>query len=161
MFSLRGSSVVEGMMHLIDNELLVLSKKIPFMFYGGSISSSSPVFSSFPIITDDRPVIEFQSPQNARKVNRGIANYLTGESYVKLLREIQEISPLDSDEYLSKLSKNEKDYVSAGSDYLDFALHSRLFESSGKESEDDLARDYFQQFITKMDISPATFSIGQ
>jgi hypothetical protein len=68
--------------------------------------------------TDDRPAIEFSSPQSYQSRVAGIERALIGEQLLRLLEDILKEAPLDQDPYLAEFEPEARAYVSAGADLI-------------------------------------------
>jgi spermidine synthase len=88
------------------------------MLYGGNLRQAAGLFQAFPVNTDDRPAIEFSSPQSYQSRVAGIERALIGEQLLRLLEDILKEAPLDQDPYLAEFEPEARAYVSAGADLI-------------------------------------------
>jgi spermidine synthase len=88
------------------------------MLYGGNLRQAAGLFQAFPVNTDDRPAIEFSSPQSYQSRVAGIERALIGEELLRLLEDILKEAPLDQDPYLAEFEPEARAYVSAGADLI-------------------------------------------
>jgi len=70
------------------------------MLYGGNLQKAAGLFSAFPVNTDDRPAIQFSSPQSYQSRMAGTQKALVEEQLVQLLEDVLKEAPLDKDPYL-------------------------------------------------------------
>ena len=117
------------------------SKIIPFTLYAGNLSEYKDAFKDYPINTDDKPIVEYLSPQSliASRNNDIWLSYKNLELFFdSLARKI----PLDNDPYLALLSPAQKNYVRAGLSYYRFAVND--FDENAEE-----ANKWFSDYLKK------------
>jgi len=98
------------------SEPLILANAL--MLYGGNLRQARGLFSAFPVNTDDRPAIEFSSPQSYQSRTAGVEKALVEEHLLHLLEDVLKEAPLDKDPYLVEFKPEARAYVSAGADLV-------------------------------------------
>ena len=98
------------------SEPLILANAL--MLYGGNLRQASRLFSAFPVNTDDRPAIEFSSPQSYQSRLAGTEKALIEEHLLHLLEDVLKEAPLDKDPYLVEFKPEARAYVLAGADLV-------------------------------------------
>ena len=117
----------------------------PLLFYCGNLGASAAIFSSFPLNTDDRPVIEFSAPVTQRGGARGDVRWLDGAEFVRFQEKLHEVQPLESDPYLEKLSDKEFRLIAAGA-----LLHSAaVMEANGDLEGAGKCRRIFDDLVAE------------
>jgi spermidine synthase len=97
-------------------EPLVLANSL--MLYSGNLRQAKALFSAFPVNTDDRPAIEFSSPQSYQNRMAGMEKALVEEQLLHLLEDLLREAPLDKDPYLIAFGPEAKAYAAAGLDLI-------------------------------------------
>ena len=113
------------------SEPLILANAL--MLYGGNLRQARALFSAFPVNTDDRPAIEFSSPQSYQSRLAGIEKALVEEQLVQLLEDILKEAPLDNDPYLVEFGPEARAYVLAGADLVAMSALRRADRAKAKE----------------------------
>jgi len=98
------------------SEPLILANAL--MLYSGNLRQARELFGGFPVNTDDRPAIEFSSPQSYQSRIAGAEKALVEEDLLGLLDDVLKESPIDKDPYLAEFGPEAKAYVSAGADLV-------------------------------------------
>ncbi len=98
--------------------------------YVGNIGMLGAEWRTYPINSDDRPVIEYQSPITQRRAKNQEAEWLAGESLIQLMEHIQELQPPRHDSYLKNFVPEVRALSTAG-----MYLHrSQVLEQQGRLS---------------------------
>jgi spermidine synthase len=113
------------------SEPLILANAL--MLYGGNLHQARGLFSASPVNTDDRPAIEFSSPQSYQSRMAGAEKALVEAQLVKLLEDILKEAPLDKDPYLVEFGPEERAYVSAGADLVAMSAFRLTDRAKAKE----------------------------
>jgi spermidine synthase len=103
------------------------------MLYSGNLRQARALFSAFPVNTDDRPAIEFSSPQSYQSRMAGTERALVEEELLHLLEDILKEAPLDKDPYLLEFGPAARAYVSAGADLVAMSSLRRADRAKAKE----------------------------
>jgi hypothetical protein len=98
------------------SEQLILANTL--MLYGGNLRQAKGLFSALPVNTDDRPAIEFSSPQSYQSRVAGLERALVEEELFHLLEDVFREAPVDKDPYLVEFGPEAGAYVSAGADLV-------------------------------------------
>ena len=98
------------------SEPLILANTL--MLYGGNLGQARTLFGAYPVNTDDRPAIEFSSPQSYQSRMAGAERALVEETLLNLLDDVLKEAPVDKDSYLAEFGQEAKTYVSAGADLV-------------------------------------------
>jgi spermidine synthase len=112
-------------------EPLILANTL--MLYGGNLRQARALFSAFPVNTDDRPAIEFSSPQSYQSRMAGTERALVEEELLQLLDDLSKEAPLDKDPYLLEFGLEARAYVSAGADLVAMSALRRADRAKAKE----------------------------
>mgnify|MGYP001143695806 CR=1 FL=1 len=83
-----------------------------------NLRQAKALFSAFPVNTDDRPAIEFSSPQSYQNRMAGMEKALVEEQLLHLLEDLLKEAPLDKDPYLMAFGPEAKAYAAAGLDLI-------------------------------------------
>jgi spermidine synthase len=113
------------------SEPLILANAL--MLYGGNLRQAEALFSAFPVNTDDRPAIEFSSPQSYQSRLAGTEKALVEDQLVQLLEDILKEAPLDKDPYLVEFKPEARAYVSAGADLVAMSALRRTDRAEARE----------------------------
>lgn len=111
--------------------------------YAGNVTAARALFESYPVNTDDRPVIEYAA--SATSTRR-----LIGEDLLNFLGAILTAVPPRDDPYLAALTPRELGVVRAG---FSLQLASAL-ESAGNEDDARIAREMFSRLYGERATSP-------
>ena len=84
------------------------------MLYGGNLRQAQGLFAAFAVNTDDRPRIEFSSPQSYQYRMAGTEKALTEHDLLGLLEDVFHEAPPEKDPYLREFGSEAKGYVRAG-----------------------------------------------
>jgi hypothetical protein len=89
-------------------------ESIPFL-YAGNLTAASGLFSGYPVNTDDRPVIEYQTPKTFREVARNDeVIWCVGPKLIGWIDRIFEASPLEDDPVWEGHPGSNRHFVKAG-----------------------------------------------
>jgi len=107
---------VEGATHLdIHNLRLPINEQTVLLFYGGKVGPAADLFASYPLNTDDRPVIEFGTPRSLhRPVNEGKPHFLQ-QRFADLVDRLQQQTPPENDPLLAARTPASRKLPLAGS----------------------------------------------
>ncbi len=79
------------------DQVLVEAESMPF-FYAGNLSQAASLFADYPVNTDDKPVIEYQTPKMFREVaEQDQVIWCVGPKLTKLIDRIFAAAPLEDD----------------------------------------------------------------
>lgn len=124
-------TAVAGASHLdINNLMLPINEQTVLLFYGGNIGLVADIFASFPLNTDDKPVIEFGTPRSLhRPASEGKPQFLEGR-FADLVDRLQERTPPDKDPLLAARTPSSRALPLAGS-----AFHRAWIASASGDEE--------------------------
>ena len=88
------------------------------IYYAGNLTQAASVFEQYDINTDNFPLIEYQAPKSHRAEKAKIKKWFVNDDLMRLLNDIHQVSPPETDPYLVNLSPEQKKHVTAG-----LALH--------------------------------------
>lgn len=142
---LRPDAVIRSFSRLEGNQgglsvPMILANTL--MLYAGNLRQAQELFSSFPVNTDDRPLIEFSSPRSYQHRMAGKEKALTEQALSTLLQDIFKAAPPEKDPYLTEFDGKAKAYPRAGAD-----LH-RMGVSARSDREE--AERYLSDAIRKL-----------
>lgn len=109
------------------------------MFYAGNLDSLRPDLEGIPVNTDDRPVLEYESPIHQRRQRAGEAGFLVGMDLARWFADLARRAPPANDPYLADLAPDELDYVRAGGSLFEAGVLARA-------GDPDRARAAFERF---------------
>jgi spermidine synthase len=92
-------AAVDGMewMQTAPDQVLAEAESMPF-FYAGNLTEASELFADYPVNTDDKPVIEYQTPKLFREVaENDEVIWCVGPKLTGLVDRIFEAAPLEAD----------------------------------------------------------------
>jgi spermidine synthase len=95
-------AAVDGLewMQTAPDQVLVEAESMPF-FYAGNLTQASALFADYPVNTDDKPVIEYQTPKLFREVaENDRVIWCVGPKLTGLIDRIFEAAPLEDDPVL-------------------------------------------------------------
>jgi spermidine synthase len=111
---------------------------LPF-FYGGYLTAARDLFAAYPVNTDDRPVIEYETPRTFRAAAGKDKIWFVGPDIAALTAKLLEKCPLESDPVLARRTKANRGFARAGLAFHRAMIHKVL-------REDDKARTQWQEF---------------
>lgn len=88
--------------------------RVLLFFYLGNLTMGMDLFDSYPINSDDRPLIEYMAPNSLRKWENGILPSLMGEKIIKLLDDMNKENSVEKDPMLELWSDADRRLVKAG-----------------------------------------------
>ncbi|MEY3395386.1 MAG: hypothetical protein RL346_1622 [Verrucomicrobiota bacterium] len=92
----------------------VAAESIPFL-YAGNLTASKQLFGGFPINTDDRPVIEYQTPKTFREVaQHDKIIWCVGPRLIGWLDRLAQITPPENDPSWSGHPESSLHFIRAG-----------------------------------------------
>lgn len=110
--------------------------------YAGNLTEASRLFESYPINTDDQPMIEYQTPYLFREVAaRDEVIWMVGPKLINMINQVLLESPILTDPMLEGHPNSSKRLAIAGGAYHQFLVSKAL----GKIEESQSAWDRFQQ----------------
>lgn len=109
-------AAVEGATHLNMQELMLpINEQTILFFYGGNLTRAADLFASYPLNTDDNPVIEFGTPRSLHQpTSKGRPQFLETR-FSSLVDKIQSRTPPDIDPLLSLRTTSSRKLSLAGS----------------------------------------------
>jgi spermidine synthase len=93
---------------------LPLDPQTILFFYGGNLTAARELFETYPVNTDDRPVIEYQAPRSYRRKNATESPWFVGEAYADFVGKVQTLCPPESDPLLANRSVENRRLPLAG-----------------------------------------------
>lgn len=100
------------------------------LFYCGNLTECRELFDSYPINTDNQPIIEYTAPKTYRSQSIDEMLWFVGEPFVDLVDQMQKICPPDQDPLLVNRSATNHRYPIAGQ-----ALHHARVEETKENTE--------------------------
>ena len=122
----------------------LMSLALPFdpetilLFYGGNVTKAAKLFESYPVNTDDRPLIEYMAPRTYRKASDVSTPWFVGPRIARLIEAVQAECPPDEDPLLVNRSAINRRLPAAGTAYY----RARLWQVIGDENA--CARSWFE-----------------
>jgi spermidine synthase len=103
------------------------------MLYGGNLRQAQGLFAAFAVNTDDRPRIEFSSPQSYQYRMAGTEKALTEHDLLGLLEDVFHEAPPEKDPYLREFGSEAKGYVRAGLNLCRMSVWAKEDRVEGKK----------------------------
>ncbi|MGR9108353.1 MAG: fused MFS/spermidine synthase [Gammaproteobacteria bacterium] len=105
-----------------------LREQVPLLaHYVGNIGRSPEMWRTYPINSDDKPVIEYQAPITQRREKNQEVDWMAGEALIEFMQALQKHQPAATDPYLANLSPDQLALPKAG-----LVLHrSRVLKQQG------------------------------
>ena len=119
---------------------------VPFIYYAGNLSVVREQFSSAPINTDDRPLIEYLAPESALKGPGSGIRWLISLELSAFYDGLLTAAPLESDAFLAAAGEEEKRAVMAGLSYY----KSFAYRAAGMEREAMEAQRRYEELLGAM-----------
>jgi spermidine synthase len=107
---------------------------LPF-FYGGNLTVSRDLFDAYPVNTDDRPVIEYQTPKTFRAAAGTTRIWHVGPDIADLTARLLEKSPLETDPVLAQRTKANRGFARAGLAFHRALIHKVLREGDKAQTQ--------------------------
>ncbi|HSP99591.1 MAG TPA: fused MFS/spermidine synthase, partial [Candidatus Dormibacteraeota bacterium] len=119
------------------------ARALALLFYAGNLSAAPQLVAEAPINTDDRPVIEYQSPATPMEVVHGTADWLTGAALNRFWSELAAAVPPARDPFLADVPADERQRVDGGR-----LLHAaNILRAAGRDGEARQAREEFRALV--------------
>jgi len=112
-------AAVEGLTWHVSNPDMfrVAAESMPFL-YAGNLTECKTLFSSYPINTDDRPVIEYQTPKTFRKVaEHDKVIWLVGPRLIGWIDRLLDTCPPEKDPVWAGHPESSLHLVKAGASF--------------------------------------------
>jgi spermidine synthase len=107
---------IAGKTHLEMQELLLpINRRTIPLFYAGNLSRVADLFTSYPLNTDDLPVIEFGTPRSLHQPSGSARPHFLGNRFASLVDQIQQRTPPAVDPLLALRSVSGRELPLAGS----------------------------------------------
>jgi spermidine synthase len=110
------------------------------LFYAGNLSDARKRFANYPLNTDNRPVIEFNSPRTLRQTEEGVRPHFVGTRFADFVDRILTDTPPNSDSLLSERSTPNRQLPLAGA-----AFHRAWIAFADQDI--DALRRHWNQFM--------------
>jgi spermidine synthase len=107
---------IAGATHLDMQELMLpINSQTILLFYAGNLTLGADLFASYPLNTDDKPVIEFGTPKSLHRTkDQGKAQFVAMK-FADLVDKLQVRTPPASDPLLANRSSSSRELPLAGS----------------------------------------------
>jgi spermidine synthase len=114
----------------IQNLFLPMNEQTILLFYCGNVSASRNLFESYPVNTDDRPVIEYKTPRSLhRKKSEGTPHFVA-EKFSALVDQLLQATPPMTDPMLADRNLQNRNLPLAGASFhkahIAWASHDRI-----------------------------------
>lgn len=94
--------------------LLPINEQTVLLFYCGNVSASQSLFESYPVNTDDRPIIEYKTPLSLHREKSDGQPHFVAEKFSDLVDELLEKTPPMTDPMLAKRNLENRNLPLAG-----------------------------------------------
>ena len=111
-------------------------------FYAGNLTEAHELFDDYPINTDDRPLIEYQTPRTFREFADEDVIWFVGPKFDKLVEDIFQASPVETDPALADRTPANRRLALAGR-----AFHRSMYLRVMGNDQASLAQ--WQKFLTE------------
>jgi spermidine synthase len=106
---------IEGADYMdMQNLLLPINEQTVLLFYCGNVSASSKLFESYPINTDDRPIIEYKTPLSLHCEKSDGKPHFVAHKFSDLVDKLLEKTPPISDPMLAERNLQNRNLPLAG-----------------------------------------------
>ena len=126
--------------------------------YCGNLSAARQLVSDAPINSDDHPLIEYLAPITHRRANTRRASWLTGETLIAWLEELQAAVPPERDPYLARVPEALRGHARAGLLSHRGAMLRRAGRTNEVAANDEAMREVLIRLIRAGSGSPAPLS---
>lgn len=106
-----------------------LNPQTALVYYCGNVTASKDLFMSYPINTDDKPVIEYMAPRQYRNAGDEEVPWFVGPYLLKFIKDLQVACPPDEDPLLVNRTAENRRLPLAGSSYYETLLWARFNNS--------------------------------
>ncbi len=127
-----------GQPELVPIAAAPFPETLPF-FYGGYLTPSRDLFDAYPVNTDDRPVIEYETPRTFRAAAGRVKVWFVGPDIADLTAKLFEKCPLESDPILVLSTKANRGFARA-----ELAFHRAMIDKVLR-AEDKTQWQQFQE----------------
>jgi len=110
----RLNEVVDSVPLISPGDSVAVTVSTFMLGYCGNLTAVRDLFAEGPLVTDDRPLIEYLAPITQRRVEAKKATWFTGSALIDFLEEIRRRVPPDQDPYLGNLTEKQRGYTEAG-----------------------------------------------
>lgn len=101
----------------IHQLLLPINEQTILLFYCGNVSASRHLFKSYPVNTDDRPVIEYKTPRSLHRKKNGENPQFVAEKFSKLVDQLLGATPPMTDPMLAGRNLQNRNLPLAGASF--------------------------------------------
>ena len=131
--------------HEVIQNLHIPNQRDILLFYGGNVSASRSLFKSYPINTDDRPIIEYKTPISLhRKQSDGTPQFVA-DKFAGLVDKLLENTPPTTDPMLAGQNPQNRNLPLAGAAvhkaYIAIALND---QPSWEQNWQDFLRNWVE-----------------
>lgn len=126
-----------------------LVEVVPFTFYVGNLTFNQDYFRTYPVNTDDRPLVEFLASKALADQRAGKGTWLTAFELERLLDKLFTSLPPDDDPYLRGLTPAQIGYVKAGLSYYRSMLYEYVGRYTGQKNRLETAHRWFNDYLNK------------
>ncbi|MES2981515.1 MAG: fused MFS/spermidine synthase [Verrucomicrobiota bacterium] len=113
--------------HETIQNLHVPNQQDILLFYGGNVSASRSLFESYPINTDDRPIIEYKTPMSLHRKQSDGNPHFVADKFAGLVDKLLENTPPTTDPMLAGQHPQNRNLPLAGAAvhkaYISIALN--------------------------------------
>jgi len=110
----RLNEVVDSVPLISPGDSVAVTVSTFMLGYCGNLTAVRDLFAEGPLVTDDRPLIEYLAPITQRRVEAKKATWFIGSALIDFLEEIRRRVPPDQDPYLGNLTEKQRGYTEAG-----------------------------------------------
>jgi spermidine synthase len=107
---------------------------LPF-FYGGYLTTARDLFDAYPVNTDDRPVIEYETPRTFRAAAGTNRIWYVGPDIADLTATLFEKCPLETDPILARRTKANRNFARAGLAFHRAMIHNVLKDQINAQAQ--------------------------
>lgn len=123
-----------------------LNPQTALVYYAGNLTASKSVFATYPVNTDDKPVIEYLAPRQYRDKGEKETPWFVGPYLLRFIKDVQEACPPDKDPLLAKRNTANRRLPLAGSAYQETLLWARFGNNSeAQKSWENFIRQWLDQ----------------
>ncbi len=112
-------------------------------YYCGNVTQARALFDSFPVNSDDRPLLEYQAPISERREAAGRGSWLISTELIEFLEELLHAAPPERDFNLKMLPEKKGDFIRAGYNFHRF----QVLEFTGNQEAAKRALYEFKRIV--------------
>ena len=103
------------------------------LYYCGNLSAAQSLVKTYPLNTDDRPVIEYRAPVAQRQEKAGKTSWFVGLELLRFFEKLVQFALPENDPYLREMGESDRQFVLAGLNFYRVQVLEVAGDSSGAQ----------------------------